>query len=80
MLPQGLPHMVTKVSPMISISQALKDTLANDPGQTIKTLAGRLHLNRHFMAGYLAALEERGEIVSKRVGPARIYFNLPENT
>jgi len=30
------------------------------------------------MAGFLAALEERGEVSCRKVGPARIYFNLTE--
>lgn len=28
------------------------------------------------MAGFVAALEERGEISCREVGPARIYFNV----
>ena len=53
----------------------LKDLLAKDPGLTVKDLAGRLEVNRQFMAGFLAALEERGEVTYRKVGPARIYFN-----
>lgn len=66
--------MATKRSSKDSTAQRLKAVLAKEPGQTIKDLAKRLEVNRQFMAGYLAAMEERGEIVSRRVGPARIYF------
>lgn len=70
--------MATKRSSRATTTQRLKAALAKEPGQTIKDLAGRLDVNRQFMAGYLAALEERGEVVCKRVGPARIYFTRHE--
>jgi len=47
-----------------------------EPGLTIKDLAERLDINRQFMAGFLAALEEQGEISCRKVGPARIYFTV----
>lgn len=52
----------------------LKAALAKAPGLTTKDLAERMDVNRQFMAGFLAALEERGEIVCRRAGPARIHF------
>lgn len=70
--------MATKRTSRATTTQKLKATLAKEPGQTIKDLADRLDVNRQFMAGYLAALEERGEVVSKKVGPARIYFTRHE--
>lgn len=52
----------------------LKAELAKAPGLTTKDLAQRMDVNRQFMAGFLAALEERGEIICRRAGPARIHF------
>ena len=66
--------MATKRVSSANTVQQLRSVLANEPGQTIKELAARFEVNRQFMAGYLAALEERNVIVSRRVGPARIYF------
>ena len=56
----------------------LKAALAKEPGLIVKALAGSLHVKRQFMAGFLAALEERGEVSFRKVGPARIYFNVDE--
>ena len=58
------------------ITQNVKAAVAREPGLTIKDLADRLNVNRQFMAGFLAALEVRGEISCRKVGPARIYFNM----
>ncbi len=66
--------MATKRSTKASIADRLKPLLAKEPGQTVKDLAKRLEVNRQFMSGYLAALEDRGEVVCRRAGPARIYF------
>jgi len=49
--------------------------LERDPGQTIKELAKQLKVNRSFLAGYLKGLEEEGHVKSKRIGPAKVYFN-----
>lgn len=57
-------------------TQDLKAALAKEPGLTVKDLADRLKVNRRFIAGFLAALEKRGEISCRKVGSARIYFNL----
>lgn len=53
--------------------------LENDPGQSVKELAKKLSVNRVFLSGYLKALEDRGYIKSKRIGPARVYFNKNEH-
>jgi len=58
----------------LEITQQVTSTLAEEPGMTVKGLATMLHLNRQFMAGFLSALEERGEVFHRQVGPARIYF------
>jgi len=52
----------------------IKQILSKEPGLSVKDLASRLGLNRQFMAGFLTALEERGELYHRQVGPARIYF------
>lgn len=67
--------MLTKDPRRAAIAETLKTALAKEPGLTVKDLAGRADVNRQFMAGFLAALEERGEISCRTVGPAGIYFN-----
>jgi len=52
--------------------------LENDPGQPVKDLAKKLGVNRTFLAGYLKALENQGYVKSKRIGPAKVYFNSKE--
>jgi predicted transcriptional regulator len=52
--------------------------LEGDPGQQIQQLAKELKINRTFLAGYLKALENEGKIKSKRIGPAKVYFNVEE--
>jgi len=49
--------------------------LENDPGQPVKELAKKLGVNRTFLAGYLKALESHGQLKSKRIGPAKVYFS-----
>ena len=49
--------------------------LEEDPGQPVKGLARKLGVNRTYLAGYLKALEDQGYVKSKRIGPARVYFN-----
>ena len=68
--------MITNRSSKPIITQGIKAALENEPGLSVKDLANRLDVNRQFMAGFLAALEEWGEISCRKVGPARIYFNV----
>ena len=70
--------MITKQLSKPVTTQNVKAAVAREPGLTIKDLADRLNVNRQFMAGFLAALEERGEISCRKVSPARIYFNIRE--
>ena len=56
------------------LTKRVKAALAKEPGLSVKDMATRLELNRQFMAGALAIIEERKEVSSRRVGPARIYF------
>jgi len=57
------------------LSNKVKDTLFKTPGLTIKEIAKASKVSRQFMAGFLKALEEKGDVYSSKVGPARIYFN-----
>ena len=58
----------------LAITHKIISALSSDPGMSVKELASKLELNRRFMAGFLTALEERGEVSHRQVGPARIYF------
>jgi predicted transcriptional regulator len=68
--------MTIKGSSKSVTARKVKAAVTKEPGLTIKDLAERLDVNRQFMAGFLAALEERGEISCRKVGPARIYFKM----
>ena len=57
------------------LSIKVRNILSKTPGLTIKELAKASKVNRQFMAGFLRALEEKGDVYSRKVGPARIYFN-----
>lgn len=45
------------------------------PGQSVIELSKKLKVNRTYLAGYLKALEEEGYVESRKIGPARVYFN-----
>jgi len=53
--------------------------LKEDPGQSVKEMANQLEVNRTFLSGYLKALEDQGYIKSKKIGPAKVYFNESKN-
>ncbi|MEM0006765.1 MAG: hypothetical protein QXR89_00650 [Candidatus Bathyarchaeia archaeon] len=76
-LAQGITYMVANNDANTSsfLSQKVKRILAENPGLSIKEIAKAVDVNRQFMAGFLTAMEENGEICSRKVGPARIYFN-----
>lgn len=57
------------------LTPKLIELLEKDPGQTVKQLAEQLGVNRTFLAGYLLALENEGKVKSKKIGPAKVYFN-----
>jgi predicted transcriptional regulator len=59
----------------IDLSEKIKRILAKTPGLSIKEIAKAVDINRQFMAGFLTAMEQKGEVCSRKVGPARIYFN-----
>jgi predicted transcriptional regulator len=73
-LTQGYPVMITNSDDKPDFSRTVRETLAKDPGLSVKELAERLKTNRQFMAGVLKVLEQRGEVSYRQVGPARIYF------
>gem|GEM_PF-5493503 len=66
--------MATKKPNKLNLTDQTKTALTNQPGLSVKDLASGLGVNRQFMAGFLTALEERGEVYHRQVGPARIYF------
>ena len=74
LLSQRFSQMITKKALDSDLTKQVKAVLAREPALSVSDLAERLELNRQFMAGALAILEERGEILSRRVGPARIHF------
>ncbi len=57
------------------LSAKIIKLLEEDPGQAVKDLAKKLGVNRSYLSGYLKALEDQGYVKSKRIGPARVYFN-----
>lgn len=66
--------MRTNKSTKTDLSQRIKAALLKEPGLSVRDVAEKLRINRQFMAGFLTALEERGDIFHRSVGPARIYF------
>jgi predicted transcriptional regulator len=57
------------------LSERVRQLLLQNLGLSIKEIAKATDVNRQFMAGFLFKMEEKGEVVSRKVGPARIYFN-----
>jgi predicted transcriptional regulator len=57
------------------LSKKVKRVLLQNPGLSIKEIAKATDVNRQFMAGFLFKMEEKGEVSSRKVGPARIYFS-----
>lgn len=66
--------MTTKRTDKTDFTREVKAILTKEPGLSVKELSERLGTNRQFMAGILKALEERGEVSCRQVGPARIYY------
>lgn len=57
------------------LTDKIVELLDKDPGQSVKEMAEQLDVNRTFLSGYLKALEDQGFIKSKKIGPAKVYFN-----
>lgn len=53
----------------------VKVMLEEIPGQSVKELATKLKVSRSILSGYLQALEDLGYVSSRKVGPARVYYN-----
>lgn len=53
----------------------VKTLLEEIPGQSVKELATKLEISRGTLSGYLQALEDLGYVNSRKVGPARVYYN-----
>ena len=62
-----------------SLANKIVRLLKDDPGQSVKEMANQLEVNRTFLSGYLKALEDQGYVKSKKIGPAKVYFNESEN-
>ena len=61
------------------LADKIVELLEGDPGQSVKEMANQLEVNRTFLSGYLKALEDQGYIKSKKIGPAKVYFNESKN-
>ncbi len=71
MLTKLLTKLKTKVNKMLK-NRVIKIIKEND-SITISELADKLKLNRVFLSGYLQALEENGELISKNIGTAKVF-------
>ena len=78
LVPEEEPLMAPQSRSQISLLKKVKDILSKTPGLSIKEIAELSKVDRHFMAGFLKALEEKGEVCSRKVGAAKIYFNNEE--
>ena len=58
-----------------NLQARIQPLLEEMPGQSVKELADKLGVNRNLLSGYLQALEELGYLTSRKVGPARVYYN-----
>ena len=67
--------MTSKQGERNDLSKKIKKLLSKTPGLSVKEIAKASEVNRQFMAGFLLAMEEKGKVYSRKVGPARIYFN-----
>lgn len=67
--------MIPKYRKNNDLSEKIKRLISQNPGMSIKEIAKATNVNRQFMAGFLFKMEEKGEVASRKVGPARIYFN-----
>ena len=70
---------MVKMKKSRSIGEKIIILLKEDPGQSVKEIAQQLDVNRTFLSGYLKALEDQGYIKSKKIGPAKVYFNESKN-
>jgi predicted transcriptional regulator len=67
--------MIPKYRKNNDLSEKVKRLLLQNPGLSIKEVAKAADVNRQFMAGFLFKMEEKGEVASRKVGAAIIYFS-----
>ena len=58
-----------------NLTTKIVELLKRQPGQSVKEIAKQMNVNRTFLSGYLSALEEHGYVKSRKIGPAKVYFN-----
>lgn len=61
------------------LTTKIVELLKRQPGQSVKDIAKQMDVNRTFLSGYLSALEEHGYVKSRKIGPAKVYFNEENN-
>jgi len=71
MLTNLLTKLKTKVNKMLK--NKVMEIIKENDSITISELADKLKLNRVFLSGYLQALEENGELISKNIGTAKVF-------
>ena len=58
-----------------NLTAKIVELLKAQPGQSVKEIAKQMDVNRTFLSGYLSALEDQGHVKSRKIGPAKVYFN-----
>jgi len=71
-------YLMVKMPRNHSLAEKIVGLLKEEPGQSVKEMANHLDVNRTFLSGYLKAQEDQGHIRSKKIGPAKVYFNIGE--
>ena len=61
-----------------NLTMKIVELLRAQPGQSVKEIAKQIDVNRTFLSGYLSALEERGYVKSRKIGPAKSVFQRGE--
>jgi len=64
-----------EVSKAQNLTLKIMELLKAQPGQSVKEIAKQMDVNRTFLSGYLSALEDQGYVRSRKIGPAKVYFN-----
>jgi predicted ArsR family transcriptional regulator len=64
-----------KVVKAQKLTTKIVELLKRQHGQSVKEIAKQMDVNRTFLSGYLSALEEHGYVKSRKIGPAKVYFN-----
>jgi predicted transcriptional regulator len=56
------------------LAAKIRSLLSKTPGMSIKEISEAIGKPRHFTVGFLAAMEEHGEVYWRKVGTAKIYY------